>query len=256
MAQKFVIQTDYKEVEAAVQQIEQDFAFRAVQAIKNLRLSEAEEQIVLEVARQGRCTQAQLKESLGDKLPDFDLLLAGMLAKTYLVEMPTVQPPTYVLSFYLQPPRPLSPQVAHEINTQINQNGGITSAYIHRIYDSLGEAGLELIGEVMEEQGRKYAAAMASVRGGGPQVVGRRYLELMEANGAPLECVESNPDHLTYRQRECPYKLQKGETALCDAVNRFDNAILAELGCRLRFTHRLVDGASFCQAVIETGEDK
>lgn len=250
MAQKFIIQTDFDEVAEAVQKIEQDFAFRSVQAIKSLRLESDEERIVLEIARNGRATNQSLQRTLGLPQTTVERLLAQMIAKTYLVELPTINPPTYVLSFYLQPPKPLSPEVAHEINNQINREGGVTNAYVRQIYDSLGEPGLKIIGNVMEEQGRKYAGALAAVRGGGPQVVGHRYIELMQANGAPLDCVEESETQVVYVQHECPYKLKNGEVELCNAVNGFDRALLSELGCSLKFTERIVEGASTCRAVI------
>lgn len=250
MAQKFVIQTDFNEVEEAVQKIEQDFAFRSVQAIKSLRLDADEERIVLEIARKGRATVPSLQAAIGLPQTALERLLAQMTAKTYLAELPTVQPPTYVLSFYLQPPKPLSPEVAHEINNQINREGGVTNAYVRQIYDSLGEPGLKIIGDVMEEQGRKYAGALAAVRGGGPSIVGHRYIELMQANGAPIECVEESETEVVYLQHECPYKLKNGEVELCNAVNGFDRALLSELGCSLKFTERIVEGATHCRAVI------
>jgi hypothetical protein len=173
-----------------------------------------------------------------------------MVAKTYLVELPAAHIPTYVLSFYLQPPKPLSPEVAHEINNQINREGGVNNAYVRQIYASLGEPGLKIIGNVMQEQGRKYASALASVRGGGPRIVGHRYIELMQANGAPIQTVEETNTEVVYIQHECPYKLKNGEVELCNAVNNFDQALLAELGCSLKFTERIVEGASHCRAVI------
>ncbi len=254
MAQKFVISTNQLEVEEAVQQIEQDFTFRTIQAIKSLRLSREEEQVVLEISRCGRCSLEQLQTRLGGQIAQLPELLGRMVSKTYLVAAPATlaeAAPLYVLSFILQPPRPLSPDVALSINNQINQGGGTTTAYVRHIYNHLGEPGLDIISNVMSEQGQKYAGALAEVRGGSAEIVGRRFIELMRVNGAKLEVLEAGPQALVYRQHECPYKLQPGETRLCGAVNEFDQALLGELGCRLRFTARLVDGASHCQAVIE-----
>lgn len=249
--QKFIINTDQKAIEKAVKDIEKDFAFRAVQTIKSLRLTSEEERVVLEISRTGRLSHARLVATLAGEIPEIEMLLQAMLAKTYLVALPSVQELGYVLSFSLQPPKPLSPELAHEINNRVNKEGGVTEAYVRHIYESLGEAGLTIIDKVMAEQGRKYAASLAEVRGGGPQVVGKRFIELMQVNGAALEHIYDDRNRVIYRQHTCPYKLKKGETALCDAVNSFDRSLLHALGCSITFTNRLVDGDNHCQAVIE-----
>jgi hypothetical protein len=251
MPQKFVIDADQGRIEEAVRQIEQDFAFQAVQAIKSLQLAPAEERVVLEISRQGRCSLATLHGVLGGDPDELAKLVAEMVAKTYLVEVPVITPPSYVLSFALQPPRPISPEIAHQINQQINREGGVNRTYVEHIYRQLGEPGLQIIANVLSEQGSRYATALAEVRSAEAGVVGRRFVELMRANGAPLNVLKTSPEQVIFRQTECPYRLQAGQTRLCDAVNSFDRALLGELGCNIRYTARLVDGASYCEAVIE-----
>jgi hypothetical protein len=219
-----------------------------------LQLSPAEELVVMEVSRQGRCSYAHLQAELGQKIPDLERVLETMLAKTFLVAVPTSNLPVYVLSFVLQPPRPISPELAHEINNRVNSEGGVTEAYVKYIYESLGEQGLAVIEKVMAEQGQRYSVNLAEVRGGNPQVVGRRFLELMQVNGVELKILSSDETQLTYRQHVCPYKLGPGQQKLCDAVNNFDRALLKALGCSIRYTRRLVEGDSYCQAVIEKAE--
>ncbi len=108
-----------------------------------------------------------------------------------------------------------------------------------------------MINEVTREFARAGAKALEERAKEGPAALVREYLRVGQTVTGPVEVVEQGEDFIRYRNYTCPYRLKRGERALCPALDRA-GATMTRLG--FRFTTpatRVREEVDYCEHIVE-----
>lgn len=247
----FTIDLDRTATEAAVRDIEANSFFQSLIKIRELDLDDEEESLIFEIAQRKEAPLAALQHLADGRRPLYDLL-NSMVKRGYLVCVPVAGGEVYRLSALLNPPRPITTQEAIEIHRQMNEAGqqGVLEAYIRKLVSTLGEEGLRVTEQIMAEKGRQVAERLPGVIGQGAGIAGLRFIELMRANGTPIDIVYLNDDEVRFRVQACAYHLTVGEEAICEAVSAFDRALIQRWGCEIEYPITIPKGAAWCEGIV------
>lgn len=246
------IELDHEWVYRNIRELENDQLFQRLKRQKLVGLPITAQLFVNEVRDRGPIPRGEATRKWQSRLVADGLTIDSLIYDGYIVEDSLHGKRFISCPEVTGSPEPLSSDQIDQIRQQLprTSQGSFLKAYVREVYRNFGSHGLLVIENVMSDMGRDYALALAEFKDKGPQVVGLRFVELMQSTGSPVTVVESTPDRVRFRAARCAYELGRGDTDVCHAVSAFDRSVIGELGCVINYHHIIPEGSAYCEGVV------